>query len=221
MKLSVLIPAFNEEKTIKSLLSRVYVYCSPENVWVIDDGSTDNTRTLLVEEPCNLLIHKQNLGKGGALRTGFNTVYKNYDAVITLDADLQHAPESIPSLIKAAEDLSADIVIGSRANDLSKMPFHRIVSNKLTSFFISTIIGQPIEDSQSGFRLIKTDVLKKITLTLNEYDLESELLLKSGKLGFQITSVPIQTIYNASSSKIKPIRDTYNFIKLIFRSMFK
>ena len=120
---------------------------------------------------------------------------------------------------KIAEEKNSKFVLGVRKNRLKSMPGHRVLSNVLTSYIISWFTGQQIKDSQCGFRLIHRDVLKKIKLTENGYQLESEMLLESAKKGFLIDWVSIPTIYNAEKSYIGHFSDTFRFTRLMFREL--
>ena len=164
--------------------------------------------------------HKRNKGKGEALKTGFRyALEKNYHALITMDADLQHDPESIPDFIRMA-DSTPGIIIGTRKRNLEIMPFARWLTNNLTSAIVSVLSGQSTRDSQSGYRLIWTHVLKDLKLESKKYDLESEMLIKAKRRGFKIDQVPIKTIYGEGKSFINPLVDTGRFIKLMWRSLW-
>ncbi|MFQ6002472.1 MAG: glycosyltransferase family 2 protein, partial [Candidatus Zixiibacteriota bacterium] len=162
-----------------------------------------------------------NKGKGEALKTGFKYAQKkNYEALITLDADLQHDPSSIRDFLQKANANFDGILIGTREMSLKKMPFARWLTNNLSSAILSVLSGQRIRDSQSGYRLISAQVLKRVKLDAQKYDLESEILVKAGRAGFQIDSVPIRTIYRGSKSFINPFVDTGRFIRIMWRSIW-
>jgi len=190
------------------------------DVVVVDDGSKDDTAQLAKDAGAIVLKHEINRGKGAALKTGFNYAVENgYDAVVTMDSDGQHDPEDIPRFLNALNSFKSGIIIGSRMNDITTMPAIRKCTNKLTSYVNSTFAHQRIDDSQSGFRLITTDVFRTIKLETDRFETESEILIKASKAGFKIISVPIKTIYGEEKSKIRPVKDTYTFIRLFFRSL--
>lgn len=219
MKISVIIPAYNAEQYIVDVLEKIKSITSSE-ILVIDDGSTDKTAEIVKSLNIRVLSHLANRGKGEALKSGFaEAIRSGIDAVITLDADGQHDPSYIPDLIQAVQKKSYDIIIGSRMNDLKKMPFHRRLSNLITSWLISLRIGQRVEDSQSGFRIIKINVLKNIFLKTHHFETESEILIRSGLKGFKIGHIPIHAIYAGESTSIKVITDTLRFIKLYISSL--
>lgn len=218
MKICILIPGYNEEKTIGQVVSKARKVIS--DVIVIDDGSTDNTYQIAKNAGAIVIRHEVNKGKGAALKTGFKYALEHYyQAVITMDSDGQHDVDDIPNFLNTLREKKADIVIGSRMENLSTMPAIRKFTNKLTSYVSSLLMHQKVDDSQSGFRLINSDVLRSITLETDRYDTESEILIKASRAGFRIKSVPIKTIYGQEKSKINPLIDTYRFIRLVFRSL--
>jgi glycosyltransferase involved in cell wall biosynthesis len=220
-KILVLIPAFNAEKTISSLIDQISAFIPRKDVLVIDDGSTDRTYQLAKESGATCLQHKKNKGKGEALKTGFEyAVEQGYSGVITLDADLQHDPKFIPEFINESRKNMSDVLVGTRHIELKTMPFSRWLTNNVTSIIVSILGDTKVRDSQSGYRYISTEVLKAVRLSTSKYELESEILIKAGRKGFKIAPVSISTIYHGSKSFINPLVDTGRFIKLMWKSIF-
>ncbi len=218
MRICLLIPAYNEARTIGQVVSEAREII--ESVVVVDDGSQDATAQIAEDSGSLVIKHSVNSGKGAALRTGFQHVLDNgYDALITMDSDGQHDVNDIPGFLKAFDERGSGIIIGSRMQDISTMPAVRKFTNKFTSFVGSLLTHQKIRDSQSGFRLISSDVLRAVELETAGYEMESELLIKASRAGFRITSVPIKTIYGQEVSKINPVVDTCRFLRLLFRSL--
>ncbi|MGQ9608997.1 MAG: glycosyltransferase family 2 protein [bacterium] len=218
MDICILLPGYNEEKMIGQIVSKARKVIN--DVIVIDDGSTDDTYQIAKSAGAIVIRHEVNKGKGAALKTGFQYALEhNYQAVITMDSDGQHDVNDIPNFLNALSEKKTGIIIGSRMKDISTMPAIRKVTNKLTSYISSLLMRQKVDDSQSGFRLITSDVLRSIKLESDRYDMESEILIKASRAGFQIISVPIKTIYGQEKSKINPLIDTYRFIRLVFRSL--
>jgi len=218
MKVCVLIPAYNEARTIGQVVSDVRKII--DAVVVVDDGSGDATAQIAQDSGVIVLKHEVNRGKGAALRTGFQYALDyGCDAVITMDSDGQHAADDLPKFLDAFAERGSGVIIGSRMRDISAMPPIRKFTNKLTSFVGSILTRQKIEDSQSGFRLISCDILRVVNLDSSAYEMESELLIKASRAGFRITSVPIKTIYGEEVSKIHPMTDTFRFFRLFFRSL--
>ena len=220
MTVALIIPAYNATPTLSRLLEDAGIFFDPTHILVVDDGSTDDTAEIARQSGVTVLCHESNCGKGAALRTGFRWALDHgYQAVMTMDADGQHACREIPLFLEAAEHPDTDIVLGSRMDDPGGMPWQRRLSNRLTSRILSWRTGRQIQDSQSGFRLIKTKVLVGITLETNRFQAESELLIKAGLQGYRIDSVPITSIYAARSSAIRPFADTWRFVALVVRSL--
>lgn len=219
MKVAIIIPAYNEEKTIEELLNRLCGY-PKEDIVVIDDGSSDRTTDMVTKCGATLLKHGTNKGKGMAHRTGFAyAIMQNYDAVITMDADGQHAPEEIEYFLRKTGE--ADILVGTRSMSLANMPLLRYLTNKVTSLVVSLIASHRVFDSQSGYRYISIEVLKRVPLKTKRFQTESEILIKAGRMGFKIGAIPISTIYREEKSYINPFIDTGRFIRLAARSLFE
>ena len=217
----VLIPAYNASSTISELIENTSEFVDKDDIVVIDDGSEDQTHATAQRAGAVVLKHKINKGKGEALKTGFRyALGKNYEALFTIDADLQHDPSSIKDFLEKTNKDFSGIIIGTRDINLKKMPFPRWLTNNLTSAILSVLSGQTIRDSQSGYRLISTRILERIKLKGKKYDLESEILVKAGRSGFKIDSVPIKTIYRGGKSFINPFVDTGRFIKLMWRTLW-
>ena len=218
-RIVVIIPAFNAAAYLPELIDRINRQVAAADLLVIDDGSVDNTAEVIKALGCHSIVFPENRGKGAALKAGFShAVQHGYDAVITIDADLQHRPEHLP-LFYAGLD-HADLLIGTRAIDPRIMPFERRLTNNLTSLIISIFGSCRIRDSQSGYRLIKTVVLQRFHLTSVRYDTESEMLFQTGYLGFTVGEVPIDTVYAGSRSFINPFKDTTRFIRQIWRRLW-
>lgn len=216
----VLVPAYNAEKYIPELVTRLKKYVCEENLLFINDGSKDRTLELLKEAKVNFLSFPDNRGKGAALKAGFNyAIENNYRSVLTIDADLQHLPEEIPRFY--ALDNGKRIIMGTRDISLKKeMPIQRWTTNNLTSIIVSIFSSQRVRDSQSGYRLIPIELLKKIHLKTYSYDFESEMLFKAGAIGCEIAEVPISTIYEGSISYINPLSVSTRFIRQIWKRIW-
>ncbi len=212
----VVIPVFNEVDYLDDLLWRITPYSS--KIICVDDGSTDGSGELMkANTNIELISHGKNRGKGYALKTGLmKSLEFDCDIVITMDADLQHLPEDIPRL--AEQTKNYDIVIGNRLHELSKMPLHRIASNKLTSWLLSKKLDVSIKDSQSGFRAFRKSIVKSILPFEVGFEAETEMLIKAVRNNFTIGFVDIKTIYNDNESKMKSIPAITGFLKVLFRN---
>ncbi|MBN1348947.1 glycosyltransferase family 2 protein [candidate division KSB1 bacterium] len=222
MRVVILIPAYNSAATLGDVLSKCLEQHSRQALLVVDDGSSDDSIGIAKHFGVPYISHAKNQGKGAALRTGFRRILQsNADAILTLDSDGQHDPTWIPSFIRSMTENNWDLVIGSRMHDLKTMPFDRQFSNKTTSKILSFRCGCKIEDSQCGYRLIRTSVLRQIELTTNQFDTETEIVLKACLKGFKIGFVPISTIYHqGGGSSIRRASDTMRFLRVLVRSFF-
>jgi glycosyltransferase involved in cell wall biosynthesis len=216
LKFLILIPAFNAAGSLPELTDRIRKAVKGADILVINDGSTDNTETVLKDLKIPHLTNAPNRGKGYTLQRGFEyAIQKGYDYVVTIDADLQHVPEEISLFIDSKQ--RADIYIGTRNLRSTDMPPHRRLTNYLTSLIISIFSGQRIRDSQSGYRMLSTDVLRKLNVRSIKYDFESELLFQAGMLDISVAEVRVSTVYEGSRSYINPLKDTLRFVRLIWR----
>jgi glycosyltransferase involved in cell wall biosynthesis len=217
-RLLVVLPGYNVARHLPALVAGLRRHAPGVDLCLVDDGSSDGTAEAARGLGLEVRIHPGNRGKGEALKTGFAyAVAHGYDAVLTLDADGQHLPEEVPRLIERFRQ-GADVVIGSRMHANAGMPWLRKRTNEFTSAVVSRLASARIPDSQSGFRLIATSVLRAMTLQSSRYDLESEVLIRAGRLGYSIASVPITTVYQDQHSSIHPLVDTLRFFRLVGRA---
>ena len=175
------IPAYNEAGTIHAVASQTLTYI--DRIVIVDDGSADLTVECLSEVSVTVLRHPRNLGKGAALWRGMQyAMAKDATAVITLDGDGQHDPADIPALLSMHRRDSSAIVIGARLHARRTIPWLRYLANRVANFWISWAAGSRIPDSQSGFRLYPTTVLKAVGSRCDAtsgFAFESELLIEA------------------------------------------
>lgn len=225
-KMGILIPVYNAATKIPELLEQLAIVCNDHlakvnfRVLLVDDGSVPPLPKF--EHPgleISQIAHQTNRGKGASLRAGFNHFMQDPDclAVITLDGDLQHPPDKLPLFVSAFLKNDTQLVIGNRKRSIGAMPFHRIISNTLTSFIISLLTGRHIYDSQCGFRLYSREVISAVENHENRFHFESDFLVRAAWKGFSMGFVSIPTIYNGAPSAIRKIPDTLNFIAVILR----
>ena len=212
--LLVVVPVFNGEQSILQLhaaLTRIDI----QHLLVIDDGSLDATAQILNDNGIPHLSHETNLGKGAAIRSGAKwAIENNFHWILTLDADQQHPPSSIPVFI---ERMKAKVILIGQRSDLKSMPLLRILSNKFTSLLLSIRTNSSLRDSQCGFRLIPLSLFKKIEFQQNGFQFESELLIKASMSGYSIEHVKIPTVYGLEKSAMRNIRDTLKFAAMYFK----
>ena len=213
---AALIPAYYEEARIQAVARRALDQL--DHVLVLDDGSADQTAAEARKAGAEVIRHEQNQGKGAAIKTGLRELAaRGFRYVLVLDGDGQHLHEEIPRFIAEANRTGAPFVVGTRMSDTRKMPLGRKLTNRFMSARISRLCGQPVPDSQCGFRMMRRDVIPHLFCDSNNYDYETEMLLIAAREGFRIASVPVSTIYGEEKSKIHPLRDTIRFFKLISR----
>jgi glycosyltransferase involved in cell wall biosynthesis len=216
------IPAYELVRTIGLVVQRTRMHLS--QVVVVDDGSRDDTARVAAENGASVLRVDANRGKGWALRCGFRKALEGpSEGVITLDGDLQHDPDDIPGIIAAYDQTGADLVVGSRMGRAEDIPRVRYYTNRVGVFCISWAAGQPLEDSQSGFRLYRRGVIESIPLRTTRYDTETEIIIKAGLRGMRIVSAPIKTIYlegEANASHYRPFTDTFHISMVFLKSLF-
>ena len=217
-RILAVIPVYNEAKHIGDVVQKTLGHV--DRVIVVDDGSRDGTEKIATQAGARVIRHPLNLGKGAACRTGFQAaVQENFDGIVMLDGDGQHDPDDIPKLI-AEGTRTRGLVVGNRMKNTEDMPRSRYLTNRVLSFLVSCLAGQPIMDSQSGFRFLHRSLLEAVDYENNRYDAESEILVRASRKGFVITEVPIQTIYRDECSKIHVFWDTLRFVRFFFRHLF-
>lgn len=218
MNLFIVIPAYNAAHTLPALLKRT-ARCVPKlNIIVVNDGSDDSTGAIAESFGTRVVSHERNKGKGAALQSGFDAaLLHGCDAVITMDADLQHQPEDIPRFVEMFTVRQHDVIIGSRLHQKKGMPFHRILSNTITTFLVSVRTGVTIADSQSGFRFITSRVIKNVRIRAAGFEAETEFLLRAAKQKFSFGSIPIDTVYAGEKSHMTHLQTTINFVKVLLK----
>jgi glycosyltransferase involved in cell wall biosynthesis len=211
------IPFYNEKATLNKILNETTNYV--QFIFAVNDGSDDDSyENERKNKKVKFIDLEKNYGKGKALDFGFKVaVSSGYKSIVTLDADFQHDPKYIPSLLEGLKLF--DIVIGNRLKNLGNMPLQRRLSNKLTSFFLTKKTGQKILDSQCGYRAYSASVLKEVSTEYSGFEAESEMLVKATKKGFKIGFVDIPTIYGNEKSKMRPLQAIFGFLKVIIKKI--
>ena len=208
-----LMPAYNEARFIASVVQHVAQFVP---IVVIDDGSNDGTGDIAEAAGATVVKHTTNQGKGKALNTGFDyAVAGGVSAAITIDADGQHDPEEIPAFIQAFREDRGDVIIGQRT--FSRMPLKSRFGNRIGTWLLSLAMGRHIPDNQSGYRLVRREVMQVIRPSSTRFEAEVELLLRAQLAGFRVVWIPIKTIYNEKVSHYRPIRDSVLFLKMVWR----
>ena len=231
MKTYIILPAYNEEKVIKEVITDIQKQ-GYSNIIVVNDGSSDNTYQEAKSTGIITLSHPINRGKGAATQTGIDAAkLLNADIIVTMDSDGQHNPKDIKKLIQPILNDKADVVIGSRMLNTKGMPKSRIIMNKIANIVTYIFFGILVSDSQSGFRAYNRKAYTSVYTYMDRYEFESEMLgqIKNAKL--RIKEVPIKVIYTDYSknkykhmSRFSPQGLTNGFkmvIRLTENSLFK
>lgn len=217
MKLSVIIPAHNEEQVIGTVIKEVYdVLGSGDDVEVIvvDDGSTDRTAQVINEAGARMIKHPYRKGNGAAIKTGIRNA--SGDVFVFMDGDGQHNPQDIPRLLEPIGDY--DLVIGARTRE-SKSPRYRKLANAVYNVFASYLTSFRVEDLTSGFRAVKADLARKCCHLLpNTFSYPSTMSLALINAGYSVKYVPIKVSQRQTgSSKINPLQDAFRFLVTMIR----
>jgi glycosyltransferase involved in cell wall biosynthesis len=214
----ILIPAFNAGATLRQVATESLQHGLP--VVVVNDGSTDETASVVADLPVTLLEHAVNQGKGAALKTGFAYAVENgFQGVITLDADGQHDVSAVNKVIDHAVSGGFGILLASRHAQFEEMAGLRKVWNRFGVWCMRKRTGYNVTDSQSGFRYYDTQLIKAVHLEAKGYNLEMEILMKGWRSGFAIgsLSVPARVADGRSTSHFRPVRDTWNICMTFLR----
>ncbi|HSP00195.1 MAG TPA: glycosyltransferase family 2 protein [Thioalkalivibrio sp.] len=217
------IPAYHEAATIAQVASAARPYV--DRVIVVDDGSKDGTAAALAGLDVTLLRHEVNQGKAAALWHGMElALAERAAAVITLDGDGQHDTGEIPPLIEAWREQPLRLVIGARLIGREHTPPLRLFGNRMADFWIAWASGQPVRDSQSGFRLYPAELLANTHLPHHRgrsFVFESEILIEAERLGYPVRTVAVRCIYpeNRRPSHYRPTADTLHIIAMVARRL--
>jgi glycosyltransferase involved in cell wall biosynthesis len=224
---SVVIPAFNEAGAIGDVVSELLRSADWHEVLVIDDGSGDGTAEAAAAAGARVIRHPYNKGNGASVKSGIRAASGEY--ILVLDADGQHRPADLPRLLAALAD--ADLVVGARRRSAA-MPPHRRLGNALSAAFLGALAGTPLPDVQSGYRAHRHALLDALGLVPRAagdprprppafrstgYGFESEILVAAARLGFRVSDVPIEAVYEGAPSHFHPGREVPRFVALYAR----
>ena len=215
VKVCILIPAYNCGKTIEHVLKSV-LQCSAD-VIVVNDGSTDNTESILSSFGENIILisYKKNKGKGYALKQGFDeAIRRGFSYVLTLDSDGQHLAEDINTFTDAAAQHPNTLMVGARSFDNPNMPQGNIFANKFSNFWFTLQTAYKFPDTQSGYRLYPLGKMGKMRPFTNRYEAELELLVRCAWRGISIIAVPIKVYYPDKEERISHFRPKKDFFRI-------
>lgn len=209
------IPAYQCAVTLGEVVAGVRRHL--DEVVVVDDGSTDGCGEVAKQAGARVVSHDHNRGKGHALQTGCAAAlawgreagHPPVAALVLLDGDGQHDPEDLPQLLAAWDRGDVDLLVGARLKDRAKIPSHRYWTNTIGSKLLSIITGTGLEDSQSGYRVIRAELWERLALRSGGYAIESEMLIKAAKRRARIVHARVRTIYHDRvPSFYRPVLDT-------------
>ena len=195
MKLSVIIPVFNEVKTIQEIIKRVQATGLADEIVAIDDGSNDGSRDLLaninMEGKVKVIFHDHNQGKGKAIRTGIENA--SGDLILIQDADLEYDPREYPNLLRPIQEGIADVVYGSRFLGAGRRPvlFWNMVANKILTLVTNILYNNILTDMETGYKLFRRQIVEKMTLHARGFEFEPEFTAKILKRKVRIYEIPI------------------------------
>lgn len=195
MKLSVIIPVFNEVKTIQEIIKRVQATGLADEIVAIDDGSNDGSRDLLanidMEGKVKVIFHDHNQGKGKAIRTGIENA--SGDLILIQDADLEYDPREYPNLLRPIQEGIADVVYGSRFLGAGRRPvlFWNMVANKILTLVTNILYNNILTDMETGYKLFRRQIVENMTLHAHGFEFEPEFTAKILKRKVRIYEIPI------------------------------
>jgi glycosyltransferase involved in cell wall biosynthesis len=213
LRCAIVIPAYNHGRQLRDVLAKTLQFGFP--VFVVDDGSTDSTPQILASfSQVTVLRHDQNQGKGASLLDGFSLALKVADCAITLDADGQHNPDDIPSLVRAVKDGNPPLLIGKRSGmEHANVPWTSRWGRRFSNFWVWASCGKWISDSQSGFRLYPLPETLRLGAKSRRFQFEVEILVRAVWSGLPIQEVPVQALYGPAEDRISHFRPFVDFMR--------
>jgi len=202
LKCCVLIPTYNNAKTIEGVIQSTLQYC--DEVIIVNDGCADNTADIIAKYPQLIVItHEVNKGKGVGLRNGFTKAAElGFDYTISIDSDGQHFPKDFIVFLEKVEKEPGSLIIGARNMDVANVPGKSNFGKKFSNFWFWAETGISLPDTQSGFRLYPVQRLKKIWLFTTKFELEIEVIVKAAWRGVPVTSVPVSVYYAPEGERV-------------------
>ena len=220
----LVIPTYNNATTIANVITKSIK--TGNDILLVDDGSTDETKTIIFSFPIYKITHTQNMGKGSAILAAIKWASNNnYTHIITIDADNQHDPSEVTKFISKIKEKPLAIIVGTRNFSNAEVPRKSRFGRKFSNFWLKTACGTTIHDSQSGFRAYPVEAILKLKLSETRYNLEIEILAKAVWAGLLLDSVDISVHYSDATkqaSHFDPLRDNIRisktYIKLVCRN---
>ena len=214
LKCCVIIPTYNNEKTLQHVIEGVLSYTS--NLIVVNDGSTDSTSEILSKFPDIPVQHiSPNRGKGNALKTGFRfAVQHGYEYAITIDSDGQHMPSDLPKFLDKIEAEPGSLIIGARNMNQDGVPGKSSFGNRFSNFWYKVETGYDMPDTQSGYRLYPIKRLNKLKYFTRKFEFEIEVIVRAAWRGIPVTSIPIEVFYAEGDDRVTHFRPFKDFTRI-------
>ena len=220
LKACVIIPTYNNAKTLEAVIKTTLEYCS--DVIIVNDGATDSTSEI-ISKFTNITVvkHEVNKGKGMALRNGFKkAVEMGFDYAITIDSDGQHYPEDFITFLNKVEEIPGSLIIGARNMTVENVPGKSTFGNKFSNFWFWAETGITVPDTQSGYRLYPVQRLKKIWLFTTKFELEIEVIVKAAWRGIPVISVPVKVYYSPQEERVSHFRPGKDTVRISFLNSY-
>ncbi len=213
-KVAVLIPTYNNASTLKKILNDVLGYT--DQLIVVNDGSTDNTLSILKEyQQIEVISYSKNIGKGWALRQGFKlALSKGYDYVISIDSDGQHFADDLPAFLERLERHPNTLLIGARNMSQASVPGKSSFGNKFSNFWYKVETGITLPDTQSGYRLYPVRAMAHHTFITRKFEFEIEVLVRAAWRGIAVASVPVKVFYPNKEERVSHFRPFKDFSRI-------
>ena len=225
MKLSVIIPVYNEKDSIQEIVKRVHATGLADEIVLVDDGSIDGTRDILPtldgKDGVRVILHENNQGKGGALRTGM--LAAKGDIMLIQDADLEYDPRDYPALLKPLDEGLADVVYGSRflGGPRRATMFWHMVANRMLTFMTNILYDTILTDMETGYKVFRRKVVDGMPIHARRFDFEPEFTAKILKRNYRIYEVPISfNPRDYSQGKKIGIRDAFEAVWTLLKYRF-
>jgi glycosyltransferase involved in cell wall biosynthesis len=213
-KFSIVIPAKNEAEGLKNLLPELRTLYSSAEIIVVDDGSTDNTVEVVVENGARVVSHPYSKGNGSAIKTGARSA--SFDTLVFMDADGQHQPKDVGRLVAELES-GYDMVIGARTKG-SQASAGRAVANKIYNRLASFMVNRKVDDLTSGFRAVNAEkFLEFLALLPNGFSYPTTITMAFFRAGYSVQYIPIKALARVGSSNIRLLHDGVRFMLIIFK----
>lgn len=219
MKLSVLVPVYNEEVNLETLLTRLLAVNLDKEIVAVDDCSQDRTPEILQKFADRVIIvrHERNQGKGAGIRTALARATGEY--VIIQDADNELDPNDIPRLLEPIQQGKAQVVYGAR--NLRVQSWSNFLGNTILTGVTNLLFGTHISDMETCYKLMPTQVMRSLNLRANSFDIEPEITAKLARAGHCIAEVPISYYPRVQDKKMRPLREGVRAVRALFRLRFE